>query len=165
MALSTISTNTKITAATLNGVINVVNSLQSANPKAYITTTYQSGTNWYRKWSDGWIEQGGTLTKGYNVTVSFNLAYTTVDSINVYASVANNYGANDYVIRTHNWTVTGFNVSVSNGGGGTRGDTKFAWYACRILTFHSKRTQFSEKEIAQNERIFYWSNFFGRIPS
>ena len=27
----------------------------------YINETYNDGTNWYRKWSDGWIEQGGTI--------------------------------------------------------------------------------------------------------
>ena len=25
----------------------------------YVTETYNDGTNWYRKWSDGWLEQGG----------------------------------------------------------------------------------------------------------
>ena len=25
----------------------------------YVTETYSDGTNWYRKWSDGWLEQGG----------------------------------------------------------------------------------------------------------
>ena len=29
--------------------------------KAYITETWHSGANWYRVWSDGFIEQGGTL--------------------------------------------------------------------------------------------------------
>ena len=33
-----------------------------STPSAYITETWKSnnGTSWYRKWSDGWIEQGGT---------------------------------------------------------------------------------------------------------
>lgn len=25
----------------------------------YVDTTWRNGSNWYRKWSDGWIEQGG----------------------------------------------------------------------------------------------------------
>lgn len=28
-------------------------------PNAYVTKTWRSGTEWYRVWSDGWIEQGG----------------------------------------------------------------------------------------------------------
>ena len=27
----------------------------------YVCETWNDGSNWYRKWSDGWIEQGGTL--------------------------------------------------------------------------------------------------------
>ena len=34
----------------------------SDKPKAYITETWRSETSWYRKWSDGFIEQGGKLT-------------------------------------------------------------------------------------------------------
>lgn len=30
-----------------------------ATPNAYVTSTWRSGSNWYRKWSDGLIEQGG----------------------------------------------------------------------------------------------------------
>ncbi|MBQ8347788.1 MAG: hypothetical protein IJY17_09350 [Alphaproteobacteria bacterium] len=29
--------------------------------KPYVTETYHSGTEWYRVWSDGWIEQGGVV--------------------------------------------------------------------------------------------------------
>ena len=31
------------------------------NGAAYITETYNDDSNWYRIWSDGWIEQGGIL--------------------------------------------------------------------------------------------------------
>lgn len=34
-------------------------SLRKTDVKAYIVETWSSGTEWYRKWSDGWIEQGG----------------------------------------------------------------------------------------------------------
>lgn len=33
-----------------------------ATPNAYVTKTYRRGDSWYRKWSDGWIEQGSTVT-------------------------------------------------------------------------------------------------------
>ena len=32
-----------------------------ATPNAYVTQTWRSGTSWYRKWSDGFIEQGVIL--------------------------------------------------------------------------------------------------------
>lgn len=33
----------------------------SDRPKAYVTETWRSGAQWYRRWSDGWLEQGGRL--------------------------------------------------------------------------------------------------------
>ena len=32
----------------------------------YVTETYDDGTNWYRKWSDGWLEQGGHYNQNIN---------------------------------------------------------------------------------------------------
>lgn len=64
----------------------------SDKPKAYVTETWRSGAQWYRRWSDGWLEQGGRLelevwTGGGNPnktfslpTAFFNAAYTTVVS-------------------------------------------------------------------------------------
>ena len=82
MALSQITAKTKITASTLNGIIDVVNSLQTANPTAYITKTWVSGTSWYRKYSDGWIEQGGRLTcptGGGNVQTTLHQSFTNTN--------------------------------------------------------------------------------------
>lgn len=59
-------------------------------PKAYVTETWRSGAQWYRRWSDGWLEQGGVLklevwTGGSNPNRTFslptafsNVTYTTV---------------------------------------------------------------------------------------
>lgn len=46
----------------------------------YITSKYRNGNSWYRIWSDGWLEQGGTSSAGYNspVTVSFIKQYDAV---------------------------------------------------------------------------------------
>ena len=32
----------------------------------YVTETYDDGSNWYRKWSDGWLEQGGHYNQNIN---------------------------------------------------------------------------------------------------
>lgn len=62
----------------------------SDKPKAYVTQTWRSGAQWYRRWSDGWLEQGGRLklevwTGGGNPNKTFSLptafsnaTYTTV---------------------------------------------------------------------------------------
>ena len=39
------------------------------NP-AVVVENYRSGNNWYRVWSDGWIEQGGFASKGSSTQVT-----------------------------------------------------------------------------------------------
>ena len=41
--------------------------------KAYVTQTWRSGNNWYRKWGDGFIEQGGYKTGEFDETTKHNL--------------------------------------------------------------------------------------------
>lgn len=59
-------------------------------PKAYVKSTWRSGELWYRRWSDGWLEQGGRLKLGafaddelpsstFSLPTAFsNTTYTTV---------------------------------------------------------------------------------------
>lgn len=47
-----------------------------ATPNAYVIETWRSGTNWYRVWSDGWIEQGGHGTGG---TCTFNKSFSNTN--------------------------------------------------------------------------------------
>ena len=54
----------------------------------YLTNTWRSGDQWYRKYSDGFVEQGGYQYLNYgNTTVTFNTAFATtnytVSAINV----------------------------------------------------------------------------------
>lgn len=49
----------------------VLNDIANLKARRYITETYHNGTEWYRLWSDGWIEQGGQI----NGTTSGTLTY------------------------------------------------------------------------------------------
>lgn len=76
-------------SANTNGEVTI----SVPSPKAYVTETYRSGSTWYRKWSDGFIEQGGICTGNPSVTVTFPVAFTTVTlhvNINGYTGTANN---------------------------------------------------------------------------
>lgn len=44
--------------------------IKTSTLKSYVTETWQSGTSWYRKYSDGWIEQGGVVSAPSNSTVT-----------------------------------------------------------------------------------------------
>lgn len=55
-----------------------------STPPAYITKTWKStnGTSWYRKWSDGWIEQGGTYYTDdslYRLTITLTVPMATTN--------------------------------------------------------------------------------------
>ena len=41
----------------------------------YVTETFNDNTNWYRKWSDGWLEQGGKIPAG-NGTYTFLVPFS-----------------------------------------------------------------------------------------
>ena len=41
-----------------------VTTLRASNMTRYVTYSYQSGSSWYRTWSDGFIEQHGTCGNG-----------------------------------------------------------------------------------------------------
>lgn len=46
-----------------------------ATPNAYITETWRDGAQWYRKWSNGLIEQGGAHY-GYDHNITFNTPFS-----------------------------------------------------------------------------------------
>ena len=58
----------------------MVHQSEFVETKRIVTATWRSGKNWYTKYSDGWIEQGGQFTMsgtGYDLT--FNTPFTTTD--------------------------------------------------------------------------------------
>ena len=64
----------------LDSISDMVHQSEFVETKRIVTATWRSGTNWYTKYSDGWIEQGGRFTMsgtGYDLT--FNTPFTTTD--------------------------------------------------------------------------------------
>lgn len=64
----------------LNSISDMVHASEFVETKRIVTATWRSGKNWYTKYSDGWIEQGGQFTMsgtGYDLT--FNTSFTTTD--------------------------------------------------------------------------------------
>ena len=71
--------------------------------------TWRSGTSWYRKYADGWIEQGGRIG-AYSGTITFPVSFSNTNytflSMPI-GRVSNNY----YVIETTSMTTTSINVT------------------------------------------------------
>lgn len=89
-----------------------------ATPKAYLIATWRSGTSWYRKYSDGFIEQGGriagTTTSG---TVSYPIAFATTDytvTIGQWMSSSNDTDGVAASTLISNFSTTGFRYSTTN---------------------------------------------------
>ena len=89
-----------------------------STPKGYITQTWRNGKNWYRVYSDGWIEQGGYVNKPSrtDVTVNFHRSMS-VCSITGCAILSNggdsydtlfikSYNNSSFVCRGTNSTAT-----------------------------------------------------------
>lgn len=80
--------------------ISSATSIGGASPTtpAVVVASYRSGNSWYRKYSDGWIEQGGFIPYPTTapVTITFPIAFTTavLDCSTGYRNGAVNYQNN-----------------------------------------------------------------------
>lgn len=97
-------------------------------PNAYIVETYRNGTEWYRVWSDGWLEQGGTI-QGNRKTITLlnpyadaNYCVYTTPSELISNDSSNGTGYAPYCFGI---TTTRFKISAYNQ------STRYTfWYAC-----------------------------------
>lgn len=69
---------TNVGSVDIQNVMSAVNAVQAnvsaiPKPNAYVTKTWHSGTSWYRMWSDGFIEQGGSYTSSDSSTFTITL--------------------------------------------------------------------------------------------
>ena len=112
--------NTIINEAQID-VGNILSELQlkmdvthSNDTKPYIVETYQNGTSWYRKWSDGFIMQGGYYsTIGSNETISFIKIFNNNPlHINLNVITTSGSGATDNLTSIYSYSNTGFTKHV-----------------------------------------------------
>ena len=96
--------------------------------QGYITQTWRSGNNWYRVYSDGWIEQGGYYTNSSNLTrtLTLNKSFTTT----TYSITKNNHSSVNYntQFRWCNFYSLKTNQAVTVES--TADFTIVSWYAC-----------------------------------
>ena len=99
-------------------------------PLIYLKEAYVDGNNWYRVYSDGWIEQGGQCSAADDatVTITFHKPFTNTSYHVLSGIVEAQLGAGNFrYISFSNFTTTTMNVAgQSNCGGSCRG----FWYAC-----------------------------------
>lgn len=91
----------------------------------YISKTWNKGSNWYRKYSDGWIEQGGEFTKvrDTNITVTFPVAFKNTQYTIATSQYENSASSGPGCSFTSK-TTTGITHNYGSWG------SKWGWFAC-----------------------------------
>ena len=95
---------------------------------AYITEKWSSDTSWYRKYSDGWIEQGGFTYVAFGnntTTVTFPQSFAGTHYTVVLGEAANNEAVTWVGTYTTSYMSLGRHKAGSVYGGGNT-----FWYAC-----------------------------------
>lgn len=118
--------NVMSAVAQVQASVSAVEAKPILNAKAYITETWSNDTSWYRKYSDGWIEQGGEYTKerDTNITVTFPVAFKDTNytiSTSQYSRLTSSEApVCDFAVKTN----TGFAHNYASWG------SKMGWFAC-----------------------------------
>lgn len=90
-----------------------------------ILASYTSGTSWYKKYSNGWVEQGGTFTSLYNQAVT--LIVPMKDTNYTILTSKTSMGSAAVIVDTV--TTTSFNVLGRGQGGSGFGESVSGyWY-------------------------------------
>lgn len=109
----------------MSAVAQVQASIGEIGSKPYITQTWVSSTSWYRKYSDGWIEQGGEFKKqrDTNITITFPVAFRDAQ----YTIATSQYG-----LDTNNAPVCCFSYKTNTGivHNVNSWGCKWDWFAC-----------------------------------
>lgn len=97
-----------------------------------ILASYTSGTSWYRKWSDGWIEQGGEgVASGYPSNAHVNNFVTPFSNTNYTIVCTKLNSGTSAAIAVGRKTTTTFKMSCQGqGGSGFSAASDITWYAC-----------------------------------
>lgn len=105
-----------------------ISALENHGAGATVVETYHNGTEWYRVWSDGWVEQGGLATMSHDV--AHNLLKPFADAnYSVFLQVENGEPHCFSAIAAH--TVSSFTPHIYwTANYSTGNNLPMYWYAC-----------------------------------
>ena len=97
----------------------------------YIIEITQNGTEWYKIWSDGWVEQGGYFKGLYNGTVTLPIPMRDEKYTLLTSKCTSSYDGSSYVINAYTRTSKSFVVNGrGQGGKGYGSNATGHWYVC-----------------------------------
>jgi hypothetical protein len=116
---------------TLNtSLTNVASRVTTLESRKMVKETYKNGDNWYRIWTDGWIEQGGYVnaTGDANITTSFHKQFTATPTVIKQTGYSGTFNNAWNWVYAQVWSVTTSSFThrtYHNASGGS-----CRWYAC-----------------------------------
>lgn len=96
----------------------------------YVVETFHNGTSWYRVYSDGWCEQGGTTSSGDWTEITLLKPYTNTNYTLIAGSTDTNRDGSTCSCAINSKSATGFYIG--NYYNGTAYGYSM-WYACGWL--------------------------------
>lgn len=104
----------------------------------YIVEITQNGTEWYKIWSDGWVEQGGYFKGLYGGTVTLPIPMKDEKYALFTSKYTSSYDSSSYVINTYTKTYKSFDVAGrGQGGKGFGSNATGHWYVCGYMKQYS----------------------------
>ncbi len=112
-----------------------IGALENHGAGATVVESYRNGTEWYRMWSDGWVEQGGQLhwasirNPGAKTVTLFKAMADTEYNVHIDAIRSVSAAGRSFCTGCWGMIPTSFNASVY-GYGETDTSEGLIWYAC-----------------------------------
>ncbi len=110
-----------------------ISALENHGAGATVVESYRNGTEWYRVWSDGWLEQGGQVTKVTGGNITFLKAFKNMPTVVTSVSKTYSEALGSFIINQAIST-TSFSYKMAkwmdNGLFAAGYTSDFTWYAC-----------------------------------
>ena len=119
----------KSTVTSINGLRGDVTIAIPPTPKSYVIETWSDSSSWYRKWSDGYIEQAGIGYGSTMLTFPVPFSDTNYSLVAIPAIMNEGAGSNDIQYRREDKYTNRIYIQLRFNGGGQAG-YQFMWYAC-----------------------------------
>ena len=132
----------KISIERINDLVDKLNEINTKfdtinsklNSMKYVVEYWQEGTEWYRIWSDGWIEQGGFvgLPAAAGSAINFKKSFQTSNYSFIVTGTGNSDGRTSVLNRrgAMGWIFDNTTAYVCATAGTDRSETVVRWYAC-----------------------------------
>lgn len=104
---------------------NEISLVAMGKNSGYVTEMHQDGSSWYKKYSNGWVEQGGTFTSLYDQAVTLIVPMKDTN----YTILTSKTSMGSAVVIVDKVTTTSFNVLGRGQGGSGFGESVSGyWY-------------------------------------